>query len=119
LTAWLEKLIARAKKTLNPSDEEERFFHRGEVFESLVKSEAWRLVLDYLEKLADESLTAIRADRKHEPLNSMALQLRWQERELVLKMLQEEILSTIEQKKQIFESRSSEEEWLKQQSIQN
>lgn len=116
MTAWLDNLIARVRKNLSPSDEEERFVHRGEVFEALVGSEAWRLVLDYLEKLADESLTALRTDKKHEPLNSLALQLRWQERELVLKMLQEEVLVTIEQKKLI---RSSEEEWLKPQSIQN
>lgn len=119
MTAWLDNLIARVKKSLSPSDEEERFVHRGEVFEALVGSEAWKQVLDYLEKLADESLTALRADKKHEPLNSMALQMRWQERELVLKLLQEEVLLAVEQKKLILQSRSSEEEWLKPQSIQN
>jgi hypothetical protein len=113
---WLESLITRLRGNQSPSDEEEKFLHRGTVFEALKASEAWKLVLDYLEKLADESLTALRADRKHEPLTSMALQIRWQEREQVLKLLQEEVLATIEEAKRIKKEHEEDAEWQTKQN---
>jgi hypothetical protein len=111
LTTWLDSLILRIKGNQKPSDEEEKFLRRGEIFLVLKGSEAWREVLDFLEKLADESLTALRLDKKHDPMNSLALQLRWQEREAVLRLLQEEVLSVSEQAEKFKQSNQKEGEW--------
>ena len=93
-------------------DDEEKMLRRGAVFEAFKGSEAYKEVLDVLESLADNALGELRADKQNNPLNSMGLQIRWQEREYVLTKLQEEILSTIEDRRRLLAERQEKvERW--------
>lgn len=106
----------------NRSEEaEEVLIRRAEILEAFRASPAYKEVLDLLESFAEESLSELRQDRKHDPMNSMCLQLRWQERESILQRLQEEIIGPIETRKRLMEEQKDDSDvtevskWLHQQ----
>lgn len=105
----VQRILEQAKQ--QPTEEELAILHRGVLFESLIRSESWKLILDFLEQLDEEALKQVRGSKSTDPVVALALQTRLQERAHVLNELQHFVLGTIEQRNNILKEQNKEEEY--------
>lgn len=108
------KIKAEADKAAQ-DEQEQAILARGSVFENFHASLAYPAVLDLLEKHADKALTQLKLDKRDNWELSIALQTQWAEREQVLRYLETEVLTAIQDKKKILADKdlaNEENEWL-------
>lgn len=103
---WLRKAIPKTQ----PTDDEGQILREGDAFHTLVQSEAWPLLLDFLEKLSDESLGKLKRMRRWNPWACQTAIIRFQEREELLEKLQVHVLQAISVRDGLNESKREEEE---------
>ena len=105
---WLRK----ANPSLKPQteDDEGQILREGDVFHALVQSEAWPLLLNFLESLSDESLGKLKRMRRWNPWACQTAIIRFQEREEVLEKLQLHVLGAISLRDNLKETTKKEED---------
>ncbi len=96
-------LNPKSQKAEPLNDDDRKMLLRGEAFESLVGTVAWREILDFLETLDDEALRAVRGNKSSDPRVGQYLQTKLQERGYVLNELQHFVLGSIEERKKLLE----------------
>lgn len=104
---WLRKAIPSPKT--QPIDDEAQILREGDAFHALVQGEAWPLLLDFLEKLSDESLGKLKRMRRWNPWACQTAIIRFQEREEILEKLQLHVLTAISVRDNLKEATKEEE----------
>lgn len=85
------------EEKLSLTREEQELQLKAGAYAALVKSPAWKHLLDFLAGLADEPLARLRQSSSTDPSVIFQLTLRWRERENILNAVQDEVLGKIEE----------------------
>lgn len=112
MPTWV--LNPKSLKAEPHNEEESKILLRGEAFESLISTVAWKEILDFLEQLDDEALAAIRGNKSSDPKVAAALQTKLQERGYVLNELQHFVVGAVEQRRAMLEEQTEEQKLMEE-----
>lgn len=108
MPTWV--LNPKSQKPTPSSEEDNQVLLRGEAFEHMVQTVAWREILDFLEQLDEEAVAQVIGNKSSDPQVAQVFQLRLQERRYALEGLQHFVLGSIEQRKAILKQQEEEKE---------
>jgi hypothetical protein len=103
----LKRLIEQLESR---DDDERKVLHDGEVLDALNRSEGWKLVLDEMERMADENIGTLKKMRPWNPWKCQSAMIRYQESERLLHRLQDFVISRIQDRQMVLELRKKEQE---------
>lgn len=86
------------------SDTDISLLRRGRAYEVLVKSEAWKLLLDWLDNRTDAALTAHKLNLSTEPLVMLAFKNRWKDSNEVFVEFQKHVYGVIDAKRTLVQA---------------
>lgn len=81
------------------------------MFESFIRGEGWKLLLDFFEERDENALSAVLKNKSSDPLVALTFQIRLQERREALNDMQHHVLGSIQQKNDILTQNKNEEEY--------
>jgi len=90
------------------SSEEQEFLAKAQGYEILVRSKVWQDLKDHMDALVGEAEREMKAHTFDDPVKSMRLQMRWQQRGMMRDTLISHVESVIELRKEIIQ-RATEE----------
>ena len=92
------------------SEDDRTVILRGEAFESLLGTIAWKEILDFLTEHDEEAVSCVVGNKSSDPEVALHFQRILQQRRYVLEHLQHFVLGSIEQKRRLLKSNNEEEE---------
>lgn len=84
-------------------DEESKFLKDSGYYQSLVYSPGWKKVLAHMDEMVLEAENDMKRHTFNNPVESMRLQMRWQQRGIMRDTLVSHIESVVESRRQILE----------------
>lgn len=96
--------FSEREKPEDLEDELARLLDKAGAYESLIQGTGWKYILDWLEARANIHLVRLRSTMSSDPGLITALARDWRQAEQILADLQNEVLGTIEQAKELTET---------------
>lgn len=89
--------------------EEKKALREAQYFESLSHSPAWPKLKEYMQALVDEASEAMAGNISNEPMTYMRFQIRWQQRQAMMRAVIQYVDTMVETKKELVQ-RATEEQ---------